>query len=195
MYKTNFFLPCRTNHIRHIYKSIITAKIKKVLITSYSYFSGPPDPVSGCQVKNKTFTTISLECEEGYDGGLKQYFVAILCPYNTFTEVLGDSKASNVVSLDMLKCGHEISRQRNFNGPTFHFEHLPHSSPFSLAIFAQNTKVSRLFQFFRDYRVYRPGQPNCEYTMLKFQDCSASQILSEVNVSHFEAPTTAILSI
>ena len=99
--------------------------------------------MSECQVKNKTFTTISIECQSGYDGGLKQHFVAILCPYNTFTEILGDSKStdSNVVSLDKLKCEQEMTRQRNFNGPSFVFEHLPPSTPFSLAIFAQNTKV------------------------------------------------------
>ena len=108
------------------------------------YFTGPPDPVAGCQVTNKTFTTLSLECKEGYDGGLKQHFVGILCPYNTFTEVLGDSQASNVVSIDKLKCDHEISRKRNFNGASFEFDGLPHSTPFSLAIFAQNTKVSKL---------------------------------------------------
>ena len=35
--------------------------------------------------------------------------------------------------------------------------------------------------------VYRPGQPNWEYTMWKFQDFSATQILCEVNFGHFEA--------
>ena len=37
------------------------------------------------QIKNKTFTTISIGCRPGYNGGLKQYFVAILCPYNSFS--------------------------------------------------------------------------------------------------------------
>ena len=32
--------------------------------------------------------------------------------------------------------------------------------------------------------VYRPGQPNWEYTMWKFQDFSASQILCEINFGH-----------
>ena len=116
----------------------------------FCYFTGPPDPVAGCQVTNKTFTTLSLDCKEGYDGGLKQHFVGILCPYNTFTEVLGDSQASNVVSIDKLKCDHEISRKRNFNGASFEFDGLPHSTPFSLAIFAQNTKVS-ITNLFKNY--------------------------------------------
>jgi hypothetical protein len=104
---------------------------------------GPPDPVTGCQVKNKTFTSISLECRPGYDGGLKQYFVAILCPYNTFTEVLGNSP-ENLVDMNKLGCEREIASQRNFNLPSFAFEHLLHSTPFSLAIFAQNVKVIKI---------------------------------------------------
>ena len=43
--------------------------------------------------------------------------------------------------------------------------------------------------------MYRPGQPNWEYTMRKFQDFSATQILREINVGHFEAQKIAILTI
>ena len=42
---------------------------------------------------------------------------------------------------------------------------------------------------------YRPGQPNWEYKMWKFQDFSATQILREISVGHFKAPKTAILTI
>ena len=42
---------------------------------------------------------------------------------------------------------------------------------------------------------YRPGQPNWEYIMGKFQDLLATQILREINFGHFEAPKTAILTI
>ena len=87
---------------------------------------------------------MSLECSAGYDGGLKQYFVAILCPYTTFTEVLDSQESSsNLVNLEKLNCEREIASQRNFNGPAFTFDHLPHGSPFSLAIFAQNIKVRK----------------------------------------------------
>ena len=116
------------------------------LLNSSFILSGPPDPVTGCQVKNKTFTTISIGCRQGYDGGLKQYFVAILCPYHTFSEVLEDTKESNLVLPDKLKCKREIGSQRNFNEPSFLFDHLPHGSQFSLAIFAQNIKV-RTYSF------------------------------------------------
>ena len=35
--------------------------------------------------------------------------------------------------------------------------------------------------------VYRLGQPDWEYTMWKFQDFSAAQILCEINFGDFEA--------
>ena len=76
--------------------------------------------------------------------------MAILCPYNTFSEVLEDTKESNLVGSDKLNCDQEIASQRNFNGPSFIFEHLQHGSQFSLAIFAQNQKVSDLKNFFTE---------------------------------------------
>ena len=42
---------------------------------------------------------------------------------------------------------------------------------------------------------YRPGQPNWEFTMWKFQDISATHNFREINFGHFEAPKTAILTI
>ena len=50
-------------------------------------------------------------------------------------------------------------------------------------------------RYVRDDSFYRPGQPNCEYTMWKFQDFSATHILREINFGHFEASKTAILTI
>ena len=47
-----------------------------------------------------------------------------------------------------------------------------------------------------DFYHYRPGQPNWENTVWKFQDFSAAtQILREINCGHFEALKTAILKI
>ena len=39
---------------------------------------------------------------------------------------------------------------------------------------------------------YKPGQPNWEFTMSKFQDFSSPQILREINFGYFEAAKTAI---
>jgi len=46
-----------------------------------------------------------------------------------------------------------------------------------------------------NFSIYRYGQPNGEYTMWKFQDFSATQILREIKFGHFEALKTAILTI
>ena len=45
------------------------------------------------------------------------------------------------------------------------------------------------------FRIYRPGQPNWEFTMWKFQDFSATQILREFNFCNFKDPKSAILTI
>ena len=42
---------------------------------------------------------------------------------------------------------------------------------------------------------YRPVQQNWEFTMRKFQDFYATQILREINFGNFEAPKTALLTI
>ena len=42
------------------------------------------------------------------------------------------------------------------------------------------------FTFFENW--YRPGQTNWEYSMRKFQDFFATQILREINFGHLEAP-------
>ena len=43
--------------------------------------------------------------------------------------------------------------------------------------------------------LYRPGQPNWENTLWKFQDISATQNLRDINCCHFEAPKIVILTI
>ena len=42
---------------------------------------------------------------------------------------------------------------------------------------------------------YRPVQPKWEFTMRKFHDFSATEILREINFGHFEALKTANLTI
>ena len=42
---------------------------------------------------------------------------------------------------------------------------------------------------------YRPGQPNWEHTMWKFQDIFATQIVREINSGDFTVPKSAILTI
>ena len=46
-----------------------------------------------------------------------------------------------------------------------------------------------------EWHNYRPGQPNWEYMMWRFQDISATQIFREINCGHIKAPKTALLTI
>ena len=34
--------------------------------------AGPPDPVVGCRVTNQSFASLQVDCQPGFDGGLKQ---------------------------------------------------------------------------------------------------------------------------
>ena len=44
------------------------------------------------------------------------------------------------------------------------------------------------------YLMYRPGQPNWEYTIWKFQDFSATQNLRKINFGYFQASNAATLT-
>ncbi len=44
--------------------------------------------VKDCQVSNKTFTSIYVECLPGYDGGLKQSFVIAVFPQSVYDEYM-----------------------------------------------------------------------------------------------------------
>ena len=59
--------------------------------------------------------------------------------------------------------------------------------------FSQSVSSTPVFNI-NNFQKYRPGQPNWAYTMWKFQDFSAPQILHENNCGHFEALKTAILT-
>ena len=64
------------------------------------------------------------------------------------------------------------------------------------------TAVGRLKRFklllmveYSILRLYRPGQPNWEYKMWKFQDFSAIHISREIDFGHCDASKTAIFTI
>ena len=56
-------------------------------------------------------------------------------------------------------------------------------------------KKPTLSAFCKQIKFYSPGQPNWEYTMGKYHDFSATQILRENNLGHFGALKTAVLTI
>ena len=47
-------------------------------------FAGKPDPVKNCSVGNKTFTSVFIECQPGYDGGIHQQFVLEIFPFTDY---------------------------------------------------------------------------------------------------------------
>ena len=69
-------------------------------------------------------------------------------------------------------------------------------------IFLNNTQILCKINFghFEAFKICncnydRPGQPNWESTIWKFEDFSDAWILREINFGHFEAPITTILTI
>lgn len=55
-------------------------------------FKGKPDPLENCTILNQTSATLHVECLEGFDGGLQQFFVMEI--YDALTKKL----VSNVTS-------------------------------------------------------------------------------------------------
>ncbi|XP_076325075.1 protein turtle homolog A-like [Tachypleus tridentatus] len=81
--------------------------------------AGSPDPVRNCDVTNRTITDIEVECEAGYNGGLKQFFH--LEVFNSPLEKL----QTNMTKQDF---------------PVFNINDLPPGTNFILAIYASNSK-------------------------------------------------------
>ncbi|XP_076325303.1 protein turtle-like isoform X2 [Tachypleus tridentatus] len=81
--------------------------------------AGHPDPVKNCEILNRTVTSIKIECEAGYNGGLKQTF-----HLEVFNAPLKKLQA-NLTKTDF---------------PTFAINHLPPGTTFILAIYASNSK-------------------------------------------------------
>ena len=57
-----------------------------------SIFLGPPEPVRSCEITNKSYSIISVECMSGNNGGLPQTFH--LEVYSTITEELHSNHTS-----------------------------------------------------------------------------------------------------
>ena len=63
----------------------------------------------------------------------------------------------------------------------------------TLGIFPNHVQqVQKHIQYFTN--TYRPRQPNWEFSMWKFKDISATQILREINFGYFQAPKSVILT-
>lgn len=82
-------------------------------------WTGPPEPVKNCQVSNQTVTSLSVDCEAGDHGGLRQTFH--LEVYNSALELL----QKNVSSSD---------------GAAFTVRDLPPGTAFILVLYGSNSK-------------------------------------------------------
>ena len=58
--------------------------------------------VKDCQVTNKTFTSIYVECSPGYDGGLKQSFVIAVFPQNVYDDYMKRRNSMSSTLPDMI---------------------------------------------------------------------------------------------
>lgn len=50
--------------------------LTKFYILYVRRITGKPDPLSNCSILNQTFDMLQIACQEGYDGGLEQSFIA-----------------------------------------------------------------------------------------------------------------------
>lgn len=78
---------------------------------------GPPQPLSACFVANRSSSTLLINCDKGFDGGLRQ----------TFHLELFDSK-------------HQLILTKNSEVPTFLITNLASGSDFTLLLHASNSK-------------------------------------------------------
>ncbi|QQP36161.1 Uncharacterized protein FKW44_021167, partial [Caligus rogercresseyi] len=120
-----------------------------------------------CAVTNKTFTTIRVECNPGYDGGLRQTFVLELYPQNAFD---GSLSAAALAGLSPL------SKHENRHFPQFSLEKLPPGTGFSLLVYAQNSKGESEKSILRAYTLKSAERrvdklyPDAENTRLSSSD-------------------------
>ncbi|XP_067130534.1 protein turtle-like isoform X2 [Centruroides vittatus] len=81
--------------------------------------AGPPESLRDCVVTNQTFDSVKVECQAGYDGGLKQQFH--LDVYNSAIKYL----QANLTATDV---------------PIFTVQDLPRGTTFVLLLYAKNAK-------------------------------------------------------
>ena len=79
-----------------------SGKISHTKKKYFDTFPGKPDMVKDCQVTNKTFTSIYVECSPGYDGGLKQSFVIAVFPQNVYDDYMKRRNSMSSTLPDMI---------------------------------------------------------------------------------------------
>ena len=113
----------KNEKLRHIFRK--TFFIQNIF--SENFFLDPlgkPDPVKNCTVGNKTFTSVYVECQPGYDGGISQQFVLEIYPMEQYPEMPANNPNKIV----------------NSHYPQFAVQNLPPGTGFNVAVYAVNEK-------------------------------------------------------
>ena len=134
---------------------------------------GPPDPVVGCKMTNKTYNSLYVMCKAGYNGGVPQTFVIEVHEqryYDDFvkkyrvntmsdTEFQSSSDSSDGTPYNSYAGVYSgttplsgmtplppspITRLEMLHEPRFALENLPPGTPFTLVIYAKNEKVIKV---------------------------------------------------
>ncbi|XP_076325596.1 neural cell adhesion molecule 2-like isoform X2 [Tachypleus tridentatus] len=79
---------------------------------------GPPNTVNNCSLRNQTVRSVTVECVEGYNGGLSQHFVMEVYDKNF----------------------HTLQANLTTREPTFEADNLPRGTDFLVVIYAVNAK-------------------------------------------------------
>jgi len=80
--------------------------------------TGKPSPLTACQIVNKTLTSLKVQCQEGFDGGL---------PANFLLELYDAQKM-------------ELKSQVTNKVPIFEVSHIDPGTPIKLYLYAENAK-------------------------------------------------------
>lgn len=71
------------------------------------YFTGRPFPVVNCSVTNQSWDVVEVSCEEGFNGGLPQWFVAEALELPSLNVRLNISSGQPAFRLTGLEPGHD----------------------------------------------------------------------------------------
>ena len=102
-------------------------------------FSGPPDPVSQCNVTNKTFNALFVACKAGYDGGLRQTFIIEVYQGKYYDDFVRTASGTSTTYEDLVS--HPIKRLEVIHRPVFEVRDLPTGTGFAVVVYAMNEKV------------------------------------------------------
>ena len=167
------YLICDGNAIRSMTCNTYITMLGKLEDLYFLLHLGPPDPVVGCKMTNKTYNSLYVMCKAGYNGGVPQTFVIEVHEqryYDDFVKkyrvnTMSDEFQSSSGSSDGTPYNgyagvysgttplggmtplppSPITRLEMLHEPRFALENLPPGTPFTLVIYAKNEKVVKRY--------------------------------------------------